>query len=125
VAPYEADAQLAFLSLNGLVEAVISEDSDLLAYGCSRVLFKMDKFGNGKEVRFSRLHECQKPINYLHFDLKMFRHMCILSGCDYLPSVAGMGIRTAHSFIKTLKTGQRVSWILLMWILFSLFYVVY
>jgi exonuclease 1 len=37
VAPYEADAQLAFLALNGHVHAVITEDSDLLAYGCPRV----------------------------------------------------------------------------------------
>ena len=37
VAPYEADAQLTFLSLHGYVSAVISEDSDLLAYGCERV----------------------------------------------------------------------------------------
>lgn len=41
VAPYEADAQLAYLSSlgeehNGIV-AVISEDSDLLAYGCPSV----------------------------------------------------------------------------------------
>jgi exonuclease-1 len=38
VAPYEADAQLAWLakldSLMGGVSAVISEDSDLIAYGC-------------------------------------------------------------------------------------------
>lgn len=39
VAPYEADAQLAFLSLNGFVSAVISEDSDLLAFGCSLVVY--------------------------------------------------------------------------------------
>ncbi|RWW50812.1 hypothetical protein BHE74_00042889 [Ensete ventricosum] len=36
VAPYEADAQLTFLSLNSLVEAVITEDSDLIPFGCSR-----------------------------------------------------------------------------------------
>jgi len=35
VAPYEADAQLAFLSLNNLVDAVITEDSDLVVYGCN------------------------------------------------------------------------------------------
>jgi exonuclease-1 len=39
VAPYEADAQLAFLSLNKIVDAVITEDSDLIVFGCSRVLF--------------------------------------------------------------------------------------
>lgn len=34
VAPHEADAQLAFLSIHNLVDAVITEDSDALVYGC-------------------------------------------------------------------------------------------
>ena len=38
VAPYEADAQLAYLSKAGIVQAVITEDSDLLAFGCKKVL---------------------------------------------------------------------------------------
>lgn len=37
VAPYEADAQLAYLSRSGLVHAVITEDSDCLPYGCKKV----------------------------------------------------------------------------------------
>jgi 5'-3' exonuclease len=37
VAPYEADAQLAFLSHIDYVHCVISEDSDLLPFGCKRV----------------------------------------------------------------------------------------
>ena len=37
VAPYEADAQLAFLTKSGLAQAVITEDSDLLAFGCKTV----------------------------------------------------------------------------------------
>lgn len=37
VAPYEADAQMAYLALHGDVWAVVTEDSDLLAYGCPRV----------------------------------------------------------------------------------------
>jgi hypothetical protein len=37
VAPYEADAQMAYLAINGDVHAVITEDSDLLVYGCPRV----------------------------------------------------------------------------------------
>lgn len=43
VAPYEADAQLAYLSSleleQGGIAAVITEDSDLLAYGCKAVRF--------------------------------------------------------------------------------------
>jgi len=37
IAPYEADAQLAYLSLKGLVDVVITEDSDSLTYGCRKV----------------------------------------------------------------------------------------
>lgn len=41
VAPYEADAQLAYMSNlepeKGGVAAVITEDSDLIAYGCPAV----------------------------------------------------------------------------------------
>lgn len=41
VAPYEADAQLAYLATleaeKGGVVAVITEDSDLIAYGCPAV----------------------------------------------------------------------------------------
>lgn len=39
VAPYEADAQLAYLTKSGLAQAVITEDSDLLAFGCKKVLY--------------------------------------------------------------------------------------
>ena len=37
VAPFEADAQLAFLEKGKVIDGVITEDSDLLAFGCSRV----------------------------------------------------------------------------------------
>ena len=37
VAPYEADAQMTFLSVSKQVDAVITEDSDLIAFGCPRV----------------------------------------------------------------------------------------
>lgn len=33
----EADAELAYLSTSGRVDVVLTEDSDLLAYGCKKV----------------------------------------------------------------------------------------
>ena len=54
VAPYEADAQLAYLEKEGIVDVVVTEDSDLLVFGCKRVLFKMDDAGNGKLIDLVR-----------------------------------------------------------------------
>jgi len=33
------------------------------------------------------------------FNLDKFRYMCILSGCDYLPSIPGIGLIKARQFI--------------------------
>ena len=37
VAPYESDAQMAFFVNRGYADLVLTEDSDLLAYGCKKV----------------------------------------------------------------------------------------
>lgn len=55
MAPYEADAQLAYLTKSGLAQAVITEDSDLLAFGCKKVnkysvLRTMRKLSNLQET---------------------------------------------------------------------------
>lgn len=42
VAPYEADAQLAYLNRVGIVDFIITEDSDLLAFGAKKILYKLD-----------------------------------------------------------------------------------
>lgn len=62
VAPYEADAQLAYLSSleaeKGGVAAVITEDSDLVAYGCQAVRNSTEKSYNvnGYPSFLLRLH---------------------------------------------------------------------
>ena len=55
MAPYEADAQLAYLSKEGVVDLVISEDSDLLVFGSPKVFFKMDESGYGKLIELKDL----------------------------------------------------------------------
>ncbi|XP_071822889.1 uncharacterized protein [Apostichopus japonicus] len=99
VAPYEADSQLAYLEKNGFVQAIITEDSDLLPFGCKRVIFKMDTNGNALEIDQSSLNRALKMGSY--FSVDKFRHMCILAGCDYLPSLQGIGLGKARKFIHT------------------------
>lgn len=98
VAPFEADAQMAWLDRTGKVAAVVTEDSDLLLFGCKRVLFKLDKDGFTDEICLSRLVEATE-LDFGAFSLAKFRHMCMLSGCDYLPSIHGMGLKTAYKYI--------------------------
>ncbi|ERE73298.1 exonuclease 1 isoform X2 [Cricetulus griseus] len=98
VAPYEADAQLAYLNKAGIVQAVITEDSDLLAFGCKKVILKMDQFGNGLEVDQARLGMCRQLGDV--FTEEKFRYMCILSGCDYLSSLRGIGLAKACKVLK-------------------------
>jgi len=103
VAPYEADAQLGYLCQNGKVSAVITEDSDTLLYGCSPVLFKLDK-QTGVGQMLSNEDIFSKPISsdldFRDLDKEMFLWMCILSGCDYLPSVKGVGLKKAYTLVR-------------------------
>uniref|UniRef100_A0A7N0U2B7 XPG-I domain-containing protein n=1 Tax=Kalanchoe fedtschenkoi TaxID=63787 RepID=A0A7N0U2B7_KALFE len=103
VAPYEADAQLTFLAISKRVEAVITEDSDLIPFGCTRIIFKMDKFGQGVQFRAEMLQR-NKDICFMGFSKQMVLEMCIMSGCDYLQSLPGMGLKKAHALIKKFKS---------------------
>jgi exonuclease-1 len=85
VAPYEADAQLAYLSQIGKVDCVISEDSDNIPYGCKQIIFKFERDGSCQTLLLQDIYE--KPND--KFDLRSFTQemvvvMCILAGCDYL-----------------------------------------
>lgn len=106
-APYEADAQMAYLVKHGFVSAVITEDSDLIAHGCKSVFTKMSPDGSGIEIRFEELGK-NRGMSFVGFTPQMFLEMCVLSGCDYLPSLAGVGLKKAHSLIRRFKTYNKV-----------------
>lgn len=109
VAPYEADAQLAKLAHSGEVDLVISEDSDMLAYGCPRVLFKIDfKTGKGDEIQLMRDLAANEPLSFRHWNHDMFVYMCILAGCDYFDGVPGVGIQTAHKLIRIHRKPNKI-----------------
>ncbi|CAK8578633.1 unnamed protein product [Lathyrus sativus] len=107
VAPYEADAQMTFLAISKQVDAVITEDSDLIPFGCPRIIFKMDKFGQAVQFQYSMLQK-NKELSFEGFNRQMLLEMCILSGCDYLPSLPGMGLKKAHASMKKFKSYDRV-----------------
>ena len=107
VAPYEADAQLAYLFKAGIITGVVTEDSDLLPFGVERVLFKMDREGMGQLVNLQDLPQCTE-LSFAGLTHDNFLSMCVLAGCDYLPSVNGFGVKMAHAFVRRHKTVDRI-----------------
>ncbi len=77
VAPYEADAQLAYLYFNGDISAVITEDSDLLTYGVKNVLYKLNPDGSCIHISLDHLGLIPEM---RYWTMDRFREMCILSG---------------------------------------------
>ena len=108
VAPYEADAQLAYLCRNGLVDAVVSEDSDCIPYGCHNIIFKLGRDGSCQSLSLSTLYGTTiKGFNLRSFDNHMCQVMCVAAGCDYLPSVKNVGIKKAHELVSRHKTATK------------------
>eukprot|EP00892_Ulva_mutabilis_P007615 jgi/Ulvmu1/5225/UM022_0018.1 len=107
VAPYEADAQMAYLAKNGLVDLVITEDSDLLVYGCPQVLFKLARSGECDHIKIEDLPMNRNP-SFVGFSHDNFIEMCILAGCDFVSSLPGMGIKKAHAGVKRFRTFPNV-----------------
>ena len=97
VAPYEADAQLAFLYKINYINLIISEDSDLTIFGCEKILFKMDSNGNATLVDMAKLNLCLGN-SANNFTLEKFRYMAIMSGCDYLDSLPNIGLGRSFKF---------------------------
>ncbi|ODM93528.1 Exonuclease 1 [Orchesella cincta] len=98
VAPHEADAQLAYMARKGIADMIITEDSDLVLFGCPKIFFKMNVNGDGVYFEDTKIPQSLgvKPNQYT---FERFRWMCILSGCDYLPSIPGIGLGRAKKVI--------------------------
>ena len=94
VSPYEADAQLAYLVRTGYVDAVITEDSDLIAYRSPLTLFKLDDSLHVVSVSYD------DALEYSGLSPDNFTALCIFAGCDYSDHIGKLGIKTALKFLK-------------------------
>ena len=107
VAPYEADAQLVYLEKKGIIEGILSEDSDLLVFGAKRLLTKLDQYGDCIEINRADFSACRE-ISLVGWTDEEFRRMAILSGCDYLGNITGMGLKNAYRLVRKFKTAEKV-----------------
>lgn len=107
VAPFEADSQLAYLEKLGIIDGVLSEDSDLLVFGVKCLVTKLDQYGDCIEINRKDFTACRE-VSLVGWSDAEFRWMAILSGCDYLPGIDKMGLKTAYRLVRKHKTVDRV-----------------
>lgn len=106
VAPYEADAQLVYLEQQGIINGILSEDSDMLVFGAKRLLTKLNQYGECIEIDRADFALC-KEISLTGWTDAMFRRMAILSGCDYLSNIDKMGLKTAYRYVRKYKETEK------------------
>ena len=102
--PTEAETLCAFLSLEDKVKAVMSEDTDLLAYGCPELLHKVDTM----KMTCISLQMNQVLLD-LDLSMETFRDLCIMCGTDYNPNIPRVGPHGAFALLKTHKTIENIT----------------
>ena len=80
-APYEADWQLRQLELDGIIDAVVTVDSDLVAMGCSTFIYNWDRLSDDGNCNIIRKEDVLFLFELAELD---FRHLCIFLGTDYI-----------------------------------------
>jgi flap endonuclease-1 len=94
-APAEAEAQCAALVKAGVASAVASEDMDALTFGAEMLL----RGFNSKREPIVRI-QLSKAMELLSLSYLEFVDLCILMGCDYVPTIEGVGPATAIKLIN-------------------------
>ena len=109
VAPYEADAQLAYLSINNIVDVIIAEDSDTIPFGCKEIVFKLEQNGKCERLLLSNIYQlCTKGVDLTNFTHDMIVSMCIGAGCDYLDSLKNIGIKNSYKYVSKHRSVDKV-----------------
>jgi flap endonuclease-1 len=98
--PEEADAQCVCLIKNNLAYAVATEDMDLLTFGASRVLKDFFSTKDDKVVEIN----LEDMLKELKFDSEQFIDQSILLGCDYLPTIEGIGLVRSFEYLTKYKS---------------------
>lgn len=97
-APCEAEAQCAAMCAQGVVWAVVTEDTDALTFGAPRVIQKLSR--RNAAGGHAQVLTLDAILTELSMTMQGFRDMCILCGCDYTGTVAGIGSVKACQYIQ-------------------------
>ena len=103
-APLEAECACADLCKRGIVDAVLTEDTDVIAYGSDIFLSKIDT-SNGTCVRIVY----EDVLKSLKLNESEFLDLCIMFGCDYNKNINKVGIETSYKYIQKYRSIDEIS----------------
>lgn len=103
-APLEAETTCSDLCKRGLVDAVLSEDTDVLAYACPVFLSKINT-ATGVCVRI----KYPELLSALELKCDEFLDLCIMCGTDYNKNIFKIGPEKAYKYIKKHSTIEEIS----------------
>jgi flap endonuclease-1 len=104
----EAEGVAAELCRIGLMDYVISEDMDTLAFGSPNLIRKcIDKTLKRKTDVVTIFH-LDKVLEGFAMNYDEFLQLCILSGCDYCDTLKKVGNKTAFKLVTEYKTINKV-----------------
>ncbi|CEP62317.1 exonuclease 1 LALA0_S05e02872g [Lachancea lanzarotensis] len=108
VAPFEADAQMVYLEKEGLVQGIISEDSDLLIFGCRKLITKLNDHGEAVEICRDDFSSLPSKFPLSELTPEQLRILVCLSGCDYTSGIPKIGLLTAIKLVLKFKTMDKI-----------------
>lgn len=100
-APGEAEAQCAEMCKEGLVYGVATEDMDSLTFATPTLLRNV----TASEAKKLPVREftLSKVLEGLKLTMDQFIDFCILCGCDYCPTIRGVGPKKGLGYIQKYK----------------------
>jgi flap endonuclease-1 len=102
-APDEAERFAAHLCVHGIIDGVLSEDTDVLVYGTPLFLTKIDIYKNTVvELKYSEI------IETMDMTSESFTDLCIMCGCDYNDNIFGYGCKKTFDLLKKHKNIEAV-----------------
>lgn len=102
IAREEAESMCSWLCLTGQVDAVVTEDSDVLAYGAPVWISDLDFQGNCLRIQL------EDVLRETGFTREQFVDFCILCGTDFNHRVDKLGPVTAFSMLQKFQNIEAV-----------------
>jgi DNA excision repair protein ERCC-5 len=102
IAPYEAEAQCCILEQLGLVDGIITEDSDAFLFGGSAIYKNI--FSDKKYVEVYLSNDAEKELGLKRED---FIVLAYFLGSDYTEGVHGIGIVNAMEIIQAFSSSSK------------------